>query len=127
MLGVAGFVGFLVLGVSRLLRLIQADKITERIRETLIYNRWPYDAKRGALLAEWKPEAREVSFSVRRNLGIEDVRPTRLAYLLSCSWCLSVWVSAIAIAAVAQLVSVPLPVLWAAALAHAVSLVARFR
>jgi hypothetical protein len=116
----------LVLGVSRLLRLIQADKITERARE-LIYNRWPYDAKRGALLAEWKPETREVSFSVRRNLGIEDVRPTRLAYLLSCPWCLGLWVSALAVAVVAQLISVPLPVLWAAALAHAVSLVARFR
>lgn len=117
----------LVFGVSRLLQLVQADKITERIRETLIYNRWPYDAKRAALIAEWRPDTRDVSFSVRRTLGMEDARPTRLAYLLSCPWCLGLWVSALAVAIVAHLVSVPLPALWAAALAHAVALVARFR
>lgn len=117
----------LVLGVSRLLQLVQVDKITERIRETLIYNRWPYDAKRGALLAEWRSDTRDVSFSVRRTLGLEDVRPTRLAYLLSCPWCLGLWVSAAAVAVLAQLVSMPLPALWAAALSHAVALLTRLR
>lgn len=117
----------LVLAVSRLLRLIQVDKITERIREVGIYNRWPYDAERGALIAEWVPLNRKVEFAVRRVLGIEDVRPTRAAYLLSCPWCLGLWVSALAVAIIAQLVSVPLPALWAAALAHAVALLARYR
>ncbi len=117
----------LVLGVSRVLRLVQADKITERFRETVIYNRWPYDAERGALIATWVREKRKVEFSVRRALGMPDVRPTRLAYLLSCPWCLGLWLSALAVTILAQIVSVPLPALWAPALAHSVAMLARYR
>lgn len=116
----------LVLGVSRLVRLVQADHVTERFRETLIFNRWPYDAARGGLLAEWLPERREIQFRVRRSLGREDVVPTRFAYWLHCPWCLGTWATAGAVVVVAQLVDVPLPLLWWAAGSQCVGWLANY-
>lgn len=102
----------LCLALTRLLQLVQADHITERLREQVIYNRWPYDAKRGALAAQWLPENREIQFVHRRTQGYEDVRPSPFGYWLSCPWCMGLWASAAAVAILAQLIDVPLPLLW---------------
>lgn len=117
----------LVLGTSRLRALVQVDAITERFRELVIYNRWPYSDMRGAILAEWSPDKGKVEFVKRHDLGIENVRPVRFAAWLQCPWCFGTWLAAAAVIVTCQWVSLPLPVLWAAALAYAVGLMARFR
>jgi hypothetical protein len=117
----------LVLSTSRLVALLQVDHITERLRETVIYNRWPYDASRGALEAGWLPDRREVQFSVRLAYGEADVPASRFGYWLHCPWCLGTWVAAAAVALTCHWASLPLPVLWWGAVAHAVGLLARFR
>ncbi len=117
----------LVLTVSRLLRLVQVDHITERFRETALYNRWPYDAPRGGLIAEWLPERREVQFTVRRTLGRPDVPPKGLSFGLHCPWCLGIWLAGALVAGVAQLVSLPLPLLWWAGVAEGAGWLAKWR
>jgi len=107
---------------ARLARLIQADHLTARLRER-IYDRWPYDAARGRMTAAWAPELREVVFAPR--LMTEPVPPSPLGYWLHCPWCLGLWLAVIVVAVVAQLVSLPLPVLWAAAVAEGVGLLGR--
>lgn len=104
---------------ARLARLVQRDHLTERLRET-IYDRWPHDAARGRISASWSPDLRQVVFAPR--VTTETVPPSPLGYWLHCPWCAGSWLSAAVVAVVAQLVSLPLPVLWWGAVATGVGI-----
>lgn len=56
-------------------------------------------------------------------LAANPVRPTHpLGQLIDCPWCIGAWVSIAVVAVVAQIVSVPLPVLVACAVSTVVGL-----
>lgn len=76
------------LAVARITRLINADKITERPRKYLIRRAW-------IAAYPWvtdKPD--EVDKNLRMVIGTSD--PPKLAYFISCPWCVSLWVGLIA-------------------------------
>ncbi len=101
---------------ARVCRLVQRDHVSEKIRESL-YDRWPYDAARGRVSASWEPTLREVVFTPRLS---DPVRPSPIGYWTRCPWCVGSWLSAVVVAVVAQIVSIPLPLLWWGAVATGV-------
>lgn len=79
----------------RLTRLLTADTITERPRGAVI--RWAYQ-RRDGMDATYDREA-ETPFSTWTERATDDDDPPALATLVTCRWCMGVWVGAAVVAA----------------------------
>ena len=118
----------LSLATSRVVRLVQSDRVTKRWREA-VFNRYPPDAVRQAREAVWEPKLRDVAFKPRHGArwpdgGYLDVPPvSRFGYWLGCPWCLGLALSAAAVLVAMAFVSVPLPVAWWLAISTVVGLI----
>ncbi len=105
----------------RIGRLVRADTIAERPREAL-FDRFPPTAERAQTIHVWNPSTRSVGFKLRTTPG---PKPSRLAKLLICPWCLSFWVAGALVAAVQPWTSTPLPLLWWTAVSTGIGVIAQ--
>jgi hypothetical protein len=88
----------LSLTTYRVTRLLVSDKITESVRERVaLWAEYRWQSKHAVVDAddpEWK---------------------SKLAYFITCPWCVSIWVGGFLVLAADMVTSVPLPALtWAA-------------
>lgn len=83
----------IALATARITRLVTTDKIVEGPRLRLQF----------AFEARWE----------RKNAPNLEEWGSKLAYLLGCDWCASIWIAPLVTIATMQVTSVPLPVLTA--------------
>ena len=84
-----------VLAVHRLTRLATADEITQGPRDRII--EWAYDRARRRSYAVTLHEAQSVDLSQPggwQDVVTHDSAPPKLATLVTCRWCASVWLAA---------------------------------
>lgn len=101
------------LAVARLTRLITADRITERPRNWLVMRMWWRDC---SYCHSGTPQ--EQGNNLR--LHIRTAEKPLSVYLLTCGWCVSIWVSA-AVTLLVVLLGATLPWLYWPAVALAFS------
>lgn len=77
------------LAVARVTRLVAADKLTERPRSAVI--RWAYVRRYPACRTGTREERNQALL-----LMLKTADQPLLAYLITCRWCLSIWVAAAA-------------------------------
>lgn len=78
-----------VLAIARVTRLVTTDKLSERLRTAVI--RWAYVRKYPACRIGTRGMRAE-ALRLMVNTGEQPM----LAYLITCRWCMSIWVAAAA-------------------------------
>ena len=112
------------LAAFRITRIITLDTITEGPREWFLL-RFPPDPEHARLhKAKHRIDGRTVIAWVPDSTG-QTRKISKLGILVSCPWCVGFHISGLVVAVVANLTSVPLPVLWWFAVSAAVGLIAR--